>query len=85
MPSSPDLPIGESDPYLYLDEDRAPDVWNKCPRTLRDALLLGPPIGETGPYLYLHEYEARNVWGTWPHTRRDGPAIGEMGPYLYLD
>ena len=44
-------PIGETGPYLHLDEDMTPGVWEKWPRTLRDALLPGSSIGETGPYI----------------------------------
>ena len=69
MPSSippPRPPIGETGPSLYLNEDKAPGVWDKWPRTLRDALLPGPPIGEMGPY--VNEYKAPVVWDKWPYT-----------------
>ena len=77
----------------YLNEDKAPGVWDKCHRTLCDALLPGPspPIRETGPYLlvYLSEGKAPGVWYELPRTLRDvllpGPPIGETGPYQNLN
>ena len=62
----PRPPIGETGPSLYLNEDKAPGVWDKWPRTLRDALLPWPPIGETCPY--SNEYKAPGVWDKWPYT-----------------
>ena len=53
MTSSPDPPIGETDPYRYLNEDEAPGVW--CNRTSQWFVKRTPKVN-------LHVCTYRYLW-----------------------